>query len=1485
MPLPFHPLVADWFTRHVGQPTDIQRRAWPRIAAGEHVLAVAPTGSGKTLTAFLAALDALACGAWPTGQVSVVYVSPLKALGNDVRANLVRPLAGLRQAFAAAGEPFPPLRAEIRSGDTPAGARRRMLRQPPEMLITTPESLNLLLSSKGGRGMLGAVRLVILDEIHAVAGSKRGVFLLAAVERLALLAGEFQRVALSATVSPLATVAAMVGGLSPLPDRGDGELAPRPVAVVASPAEKRMDLRVEFASWDDRETPDAAFLSLVAATVRQRMAANRTTLAFVNSRKLCEKLTRLINADQDQPLAHAHHGSLAKELRQAVESRLKAGELRAVVATNSLELGIDIGSVDEVLLIECPPTVSAAVQRIGRSGHGVGEVSRATFLPTSERDLLEAAVMARAAAARDIEPLEPVHAPLDVLAQILVAMLGVETWPVDALYQAVRRCYAYRDLTRTAFDLTLGMLAGRYAATRLRELAPLVAIDALDGTASARAGALLRLYASGGVIADRGYYALRRQDLGTRLGELDEVFVWEARLGQVFAFGAQNWRIERITDADVFVSPAPAGAVPAPFWLGDPRSRDSHFSRRIGEFLEEADARLDDPAFARELETRCFLVPAAAQVLLDFLRRQKEATGASLPHARHLLIEVTDTGPGGAPGNQVILHAPLGLAVTAPLGLALETALEALAGHPVPVFAGNDCVAATLPGDIDPLAVLGAVPAREAGTLLRQRLEGSGAFGAAFREAAGRALLLPRDGFGKRQPLWITRLRARKLLAAVAGYGDFPIVLEAWRTCLADLFDPAGLAAFLDAAQSGAMAVTVVKTRVQSPFAADLVWRHITEYMYLTDAGTAAGPTGARPDLVAEVARSPARPAVPESVAAGFESRRQRLHPGYAPGSAAELLEYLKERVCLPESEWRAMLAAVARDHGPAAQAWEASLAPKLARIDLPGSGGGVDPALKPVGGAGLVVALERGGEVGQAFFGQAALAVPLSAKARAPRLPAGSEADRDAARQALFSQWLSFYGPRSLTSLAGLLGCAAPSLQTLLEDLEDAGGVVSGQLLTGRPETLWCDAANFETLLRLARAARRPALAATPAHRLPYFLALWQGLAVPATNPSGLAERLERLACLPLPAGLWETDVLPARCRAYAPSMLEAALEQTGFGWFGSGVKKVLFARPDDLDLAGFVPGTGTDGLFPDVRGGYDFSTLLEITGLTPAALAGRLWQAAWKGQAACDALAVLRRGVATDFTAEAAYVETSRAGRRSFRRTAPGRYAGSLPLAGVWRALRVPPLPDDPLAAEELAMDRARLLLARYGVVCRDMLGRETAALGWTGVFRALRRMELSGEVVSGEFFAGLSGPQFADPRAVRLLAGGLVGQEPWWLAGRDPAALWGAPGPAGELALPRRTAGTSAAFAGARPVAVFEPGRMTLALAPDDPGLPAALAPVVHRLTRRTDAQARVNVAAINGAPAGDSPYLGVLRLLFEVVRERRGLTLYRGRTHPV
>ncbi len=908
----FHPLIRKWFAERMGEPTDVQRLAWPRIAAGKHVLVTAPTGSGKTLAAFLWALDRLLCAAWPGGQVRVLYVSPLKALNNDIRRNLLRPLEELRSCFEAAGEPMPEVRVLTRSGDTPAEERARMARRPPEILITTPESLNILLTSRRGRAMLGGLASVILDEIHAVVGSKRGTHLMTAVERLVRFSGEFQRVALSATVLPLERVAEWVGGFE---RRGEGEGAAyrrRPVEIIASHTPKRYQLEVGFAGEPAEPAApgsDALWPWLVGE-IRRPLARNRSTLIFANSRRLVEKVTRLVNEEEEGEVVYSHHGSLSREVRAVMEERLKNGELRGIVATNSLELGIDIGALDEVVLVQTPPALASAVQRIGRAGHAVGETSRGRFLPLYPRDLLAATVVARAVLEGEIEPVRPVEGALDVLAQVLVSMTVGETRPVDDLYADLRACDAYRNLSRRQFDLVLEMLAGRYAEVRVRELKPLVAIDRVDGTVRALPGAERVVYLSGGTIPDRGYYHLRVADSGALLGELDEEFVWERSVGDTFTLGVQTWRIERITHNDVMVRAAHARQAMAPFWRADERDRGFELSERIGLFLETTEGRLEDPTLRETLGTDHALKREAVDGLLRYLSAQKAATGV-LPHRHRLVAEHVADPQGKGERVQTILHTFWGGRVNRPFAMALQAAWRRKHGMPLEVIHDDDCVVITASGQVRVHELLGLLSADGLEGLLREQLESTGFFGARFRAAAGCALLLPREGFRRRTPLWLSRQRAKELLEAVRRFEDFPILLEAWRSCLADEFDLDHLRLVLDELRDARIEVCEVTTAAPSPFAANVAWKRTNELMYEDDTPS-AGRSRLRQDLIREVVfAAHLRPRIARSLADTFARKIQRTYPGYSPRSASELLAWAVERVMIPVGEWRELLDAI----------------------------------------------------------------------------------------------------------------------------------------------------------------------------------------------------------------------------------------------------------------------------------------------------------------------------------------------------------------------------------------------------------------------------------------------------------------------------------------------------------------------------------------------------------------------------------------------
>jgi ATP-dependent Lhr-like helicase len=1490
-----HPLVARWFKEQVGQPTEVQEQAWGKIAEGEHLLITAPTGSGKTLTAFLWALNQLITGQWPTGHTNVLYVSPLRALNYDIQRNLLGPLDELRKAFKKAGDDFPDIRVLTRSGDTSQSDRRQMLRHPPEILITTPESLNLLLSSKGGRSILTSLSTVILDEIHAVYSTKRGVYLMTAVDRLVRLSGEFQRIALSATIRPLEAVSAFVGGFTMAGDPDDPVYSPRSIFVVRSNVKKRYELRVRFA----QETVDSGKRDPVwdrlAEMLKMTIAKNRSTLIFVNSRRLCEMLTLLINRGEEEPLAYAHHGSLALEIRAEVERKLKEGVLRALIATNSLELGIDIGMLDEVVLIQSPFSISSAIQRVGRSGHQVNQVSLGTLFPTHSKDLLESAVLAPAILNQDIESSKTVLCPLDVLAQVIVSMVGVETWEIDTLFANVKASYPYRYLSRQQFDLVLHMLAGRYAESRVRELKPLISIDRLDNTVRARRGALQLLYLSGGVIPDRGYFHLRHQETNARIGELDEEFVWEASVGDTFTLGTQNWQIQGITHNDVLVLPASPQAAAAPFWKAEENDRDFHFSERIGQFLEVAEDRLKDSDFVKTLQQENFMEPRAAEKLIDFLNQQREATACALPHRHHLLIEIVGAGPGGAP--QVLIHTLWGGRVNRPFAMALSAAWETRFGYRLELHVSNDCIVLQLPHEIAGEELLSLVTSTSIESLLRTRLEGSGFFGARFRECAGRALLLPRRKFNERMPLWLSRLRSQKLLDAVLSYKDFPILLETWRTCMQDEFDLESLKQVLSELESGGISWTEVHTAHASPFAQGEAWRQVNQYMYMDDTPRANKISKLRGSLLREIVLTAGlRPTVSCGLVNQFEMKRKRVSLGYSPQTFQELLDWVVERVAIPKGEWEELLEAIHRDQGMDSETF----------IEFPDKLVWFHPseAREP-----LVAAREMLPRIINSLYSQeqeirieSFTSVSLSLKSGEVEASDGEGEESTS----LLGQWLQYYGPVSVEFILRTLGIGQKRLELALEDLIDSQKIIQGPLVAdGEPDEV-CDSENFEFLLRRSRIESKPAFEPLGIEWLPLFLADYQGITRPQGNIEEMYHCMEQLLCYPAEAGTWESEILPARLHPYDPSWLDTLMQEEGLLWVGAEGHRVTFCFESDLDLlheeilaerglAFNEAGSSAEAslrqesdllvnLFPDPTRRYDFSTLRQMFIGSDAELIQRLWDQVWQGRVTNDTFVALRRALTTRFSFPEAEAETTQRPRRRasrLRRLSLTQRERGLFFPGSWHLVPKPDLPNDLLETEELRKDRARLLLDRYGILFRELLQKEWPALRWPNIFRALRIMELSGEVMAGIFFHGIPGPQFISHRAFRHLQQKLPEEVIYWINATDPASLCGIQLDAIRGTLSPRIATTHLVFRGKRLIVVSKRnGRdLTFHVPPDDQDLQKYMMSLRHLLMRKFQPVKRVSIETINGKRAPQSPYVPVLRTSFDVAVDYRNVTLYR------
>lgn len=1571
LPDSFHPLVRSWFVSRYGTPTPVQSQAWPIIEGGGHVLASAPTGSGKTLTAFLGALSRFATGEYPETGLSVLYISPLKALNEDVRINLLAPLRELSAWFCGHGEQFQRLRVASRSGDTGQAERRGMISKPPAILCTTPESLAILLSSRSGLGLLSGVRLLILDEIHAVLGTKRGSALASSVGRLVSIAGEFQRVALSATLKPFDEAARFVGAARLVRgEDGKAGYEPRPVAVVAPRTDKRYELSVAWPDTPpgDEEPGSGGRYAAIVADLSKRLGGESSTLVFTDSRRRAERLASMLNERCGEGAAFTHHGSLSKELRKAVEAGLKEGRLRCVVATGSLELGIDVGAIDLVVLAGTPARTDQLLQRAGRAGHGVGLASRAIIYPFHGLDLLASAAALGAALEGDIDPLAIPRSPLDVLAQTLLSMVLFEERSVDGLYDEVRSFAPFTDLSRADFDAVVGMLAGRYEGSRIKELRGRVYLDEEQGSLRAREGSAMLLYSSGGSIPDRGYYSMRLAGSGARIGELDEEFVFERRVGNSFSFGSQAWRIVSIGDEAVEVLPLDREADFMPFWKAEKPARGSSVSRRM---LELCAAWQDDPeGFAGLAASTLGFSGNAARALSDFLASQARSQGQlPLPSGRQLPVESFRDPDRKAGSHSLVIHSLRGARINEPLGMALAVELEAILGIKVERLSDDDSVSFALPlaDHKEAEAALRSAFATLANPLrlietLHAVLGQSAAFGAAFRENAGRALLLPRSGFGKRKPLWVTRLKAKRLFEKVGGASDFPLTRESVKNVLEERFDLPALLALLEAVGDGSVALGFFCPRAPSPFARQSGWAETNRYLYEGDSmpgagalppASGAGVSGARDSrrsagdaaILAALGDQSLWPRLDSEFVAGYARKLRRELPGWAPESTDALAEWVDERVAIPLAEWEALLASCQAELARAA---------REALADPDGCRGLVSRlviARLPEASVDVVIRRER----------LAALSVPASTNAPstgpAPGAPipcpAPDGARLDIARLDAAATWLASTGPVSLARLAAIFGLdqEAPDI---MESLRARGAVPleDGRAFGGLPGRPWIAALEvLESLLRLARRAARSSLSPRPGSELPAFLASLQelrdhGRPGPADDQRAMQDLRRALSTLsgyPAPAALWETELLPARVRAYRPYMLDEVLAAGEYIWYGCGRETLAFASARDFEA--FAPCIRSRIFEPDDPP-MDAWAIKDRRGLSVTELEKAMWTEIWAGAIGSDSFEAIRKGVVAGFKPVAASVQgpgddasaaapasnqaASRpAGRGRIPRALAARWKGGAPVPGLWFPLSSGEYDSiDKLHELELAMTTIRALVRRYGFVCKAFVDREASGRSWSSLFVALRRLELSGELVSGSFFTGLDGPQFMGREALALFRGGYKTGRIWSVNALDPASPCGialaghdsagptadadhdstgpaagtdhdsagpaagaghdstGPAAATETALPDKAARTPARIPSNRlslcddgTLCVFSRSwhEVSIHVDPDSPLLEPALACALEARHRPVNPERRLVIETINGQRAAHSPYAGLfLRLGFEA--DRGLLTLW-------
>ncbi|MGL6234150.1 MAG: ATP-dependent helicase [Segniliparus sp.] len=1441
----FSAATQEWFAAALGSPTPAQAEAWASIARGGHTLVSAPTGSGKTLAAFLWAIDRLhAQPPGPDRATRILYISPLKALAEDVRRNLEVPLDGIAEASRRAGAPVPEISVGLRSGDTSAAGRRELVRRPPDILITTPESLFLMLTSRA-RETLAQVRTVIVDEVHDLVGTKRGAHLALSLARLdASLDRPAQRVGLSATVRPLEEAAQFLANGRSLAGSGD------PVGIVAPPAAKTWDLEVRAAAEDlsrlDEEVAASGRNSVwpkVEQAVLEIVLQHRSAIVFVNSRTTAERFVAALNErcaaagagpepvanaavpggmpaaisstaytsnGFDPVFAKAHHGSVSKEARALVEADLKAGRLRCVVATSSLELGIDMGSVDVVVQIGSPPSVASGLQRVGRAGHQVGAVSRGVVFPLHRLDVAHCAVTVRRMRAGEIESIKVLRNPLDVLAQHTVsasAAAGEAGLGVTAWFETVRAAAPFRDLPRSAYESVLDLLSGRYPADFFGELRPRLVWDRAKDTLTARPGAAMLAAISGGTIPDRGLYGVflvgeASSKAGgapaSRVGELDEEMVYESRVGDVIQLGAASWRIMEITHDRVLVVPAPGLPARLSFWKGDGPGRPAELGRAVGQFLRECDSLrecdgMEDPSPDG-------LDAYAAANLASLLDEQRAATGV-LPTDETLVVERFRDPLGDW---HIALLSPYGGAVHAPWALAVAARLRERYGFDESPAVNDDGIVVRLP-DTDgapPGAELFVFEPDEIERVVERELGGSALFAARFRECSARALLLPRKRPGQRTALWLQRLRSAQLLDVAKGYPQFPMLLETMRECLQDVYDLPALVGLLSRIEQSSLQLAEVETPSPSPFARSLLFGYDGLHMYEDDRPLAERRAAAlRVDegLLGELlGRGEAQDLLDPEVVRRIELELQRLAPQRRARTGEALIDLLRELGPLTTDEVNE-------------RAEE-----------------GLWTALPHFHEHARVTRFERGG---QQWWAAPEDAGRLRDALGIPPEPWVPEAFLDPTPDPLgdlVARYARTHGPFTAQAVADRLGLGGAVVAEVLGRL--------GTVVRGRSSGEWCSRDVMSRLRKGSLAALRQQIEPVGRAEFARFLLGWQHVGSPprgaAARPlrgaAGLLDVVDQLAGARLPVSALETLILPSRVADYAPALLDEALASGEAYWAGAGEGWVRLYPSDLAPWQEEEPKPEEDGELAEAMlralssGGAFFLAQIEraVAAEGPATaqqLQDALRALAWSGRVTSDTFAPVREWAAP--TKKTAHGGAARLRGRASHRSRRPRLAAPRATGTGGRWALVPGREPDPTAR---ALARAQALLDRYGVVTRDVVSAEEA--GFSALYQVLVAMEDAGACRRGYFVDSLGGAQFAAGSTVDLLRDRTrSGPKAVALAATDPANPYGAGLPWPELphkqegslpsARPGRKAGAVVVLVDGEPVFYLERGGASL------------------------------------------------------------------------